>query len=234
MNNVAIIPARGGSKRIPRKNIKPFCGKPMLAYPIEAALEAESIQRVVVSTDDPVIAATAEKLGAEAPFIRPEALADDFTTTVPVVKHAIEQLSQRGDAVDNVCCLYPTAPCLQGHDLDEAYRLLVGRQVRGYVFAAARMPFPWQRAFTIDGSGYCRMLYPENYAVRSQDLEETYQDAGQFYWGHHDAFLQEKIFFSPDSVPYLLPIHRVRDIDTHEDWLHAELLYRTTVEEGVL
>ena len=224
--NVAIIPARGGSKRIPRKNLRPFCGRPIMAYSIAAARDAQIFDRIIVSTDDAEIAEFARGAGAEVPFVRPADLSNDHATTVPVIRHAIDQLQRDGVPIDNVCCIYATAPFVQQNDLRAAYDRLVGDRIAGYVFSATSMPFPIQRAFRIDPSGHVEMFAPENYAKRSQDLEPAYQDAGQFYWGAASTFLSEKIFFSTESVAYLLPRHRVQDIDTAEDWERAELLFR--------
>lgn len=224
--NVAIIPARGGSKRIPRKNLRPFCGRPIIAYSIAAARDAKVFDRIIVSTDDHEIAEFAKGSGAEVPFVRPADLSNDHATTVPVIGHAIEWLTRDGGPIDNVCCIYATAPFVQAQDLRAAHDRLVDDRVTGYVFSATSMPFPIQRAFRIDATGHVEMFAPENYAKRSQDLEPAYQDAGQFYWGAARTFLSGKIFFSTDSVAYLLPRYRVQDIDTPDDWERAELLFQ--------
>jgi pseudaminic acid cytidylyltransferase len=227
---VGIIPARGGSKRIPRKNIKPFCGKPIIGYSIEALLQSGVCDRVVVSTDDEEIAAVAKEFGAEVPFFRPKELSDDFTPTVPVVRHAINWLMEHDSAVTNVCCVYSTAPFVTAQDVRDAYSKLVTEQVSGYVFTATSFPFPIQRAFRIRPSGHCEMFHPEQYNTRSQDLEHGYQDAGQFYWGSAQAYLENKIFFSTDSKPFVIPRHRVQDIDTVQDWQRAEVMWRVLQE----
>lgn len=227
---LAVIPARGGSKRIPRKNIRPFCGKPIIAYALEAAIESGVFDRVVVSTDDEDIARVACDAGAEVPFVRPKELAGDHTPTVPVVRHAIEWVAQNWGQVGNVCCIYSTAPFVEAEDIRHAYERLMTEGVNGYVFTATSFPFPIQRAFRIKESGYCEMFHPENYNTRSQDLEEAYQDAGQFYWGAAETFLSGKFFFSNDSKPFVIPRHRVQDIDTLEDWDRAELMWRALRE----
>jgi pseudaminic acid cytidylyltransferase len=222
---IAIIPARGGSKRIPRKNIRPFCGKPMIANSIIAARNSGVFDRVVVSTDDPEIAKVAREFGAETPFTRPAHLADDHATTVPVIKHSVEWVSDNWGAVTHACCIYATAPFVQARDLRMAYEDLVRSDVKGYVFSATSFPFPIQRAFRVKEGGYVEMFHPEHYNTRSQDLEHAYQDAGQFYWGSAASYVEEKIFFSTDSKAYLLPRHMVQDIDTVEDWRRAELMF---------
>lgn len=225
---VAIFPARGGSKRIPRKNIRDFCGQPMLAWPIVAARQSGLFDHLVVSTDDPEIAEVAKAYGAEVPFMRPADLADDFTGTVPVIRHAIEQLQHQGLVMDAVCCIYPTAPFLQAADLTGAHDALVAQQA-DYVFSATRYPFPIQRALRLRPDGCVAMFWPENQQVRSQDLEPAFHDAGQFYWGQTGAWLSGQAIYDGRSVPYLLPRTRVQDIDTPEDWQVAEVLYRSGV-----
>lgn len=227
---LAVIPARGGSKRIPRKNIKFFCGQPIIGYSIQAALQSGVFDRVLVSTDDEDIARIAVDLGAEVPFFRPDQLSDDHTPTVPVVKHAIEWAINNWGTVSHVCSIYSTAPFVEANDIKSAYKKLVDEKVQGYVFTATNMPFPIQRTFRILEDGYCAMFHPENYNTRSQDLEEAYQDAGQFYWGSVSSYLSDKIIFSTDSKPYLLPRFRVQDIDTLDDWLRAEVMMRVLQE----
>lgn len=227
---IAVIPARGGSKRIPRKNIRLFCGKPIIVYSIEAALDADVFDQVVVSTDDAEIAEVACKAGADVPFLRPKELADDHTPTVPVIRHAIEWAMANRGKVSAVCCIYSTAPFVTAVHIREAYSKLIDEQVTGYVFTATSFPFPIQRAFRIKGDGCCEMFHPEHYNTRSQDLEDAYQDAGQFYWGLAESYLNDKMFFSTDSKPFLIPRHRVQDIDTLQDWTRAEILWRVLQE----
>ena len=223
--NIAIIPARGGSKRIPRKNIKEFHGKPMIAYSIEAALESNCFDKVIVSTDDSEIAEIAIKYGAEVPFIRPDNIADDYATTLDVIKHAIEFTEQQGWGVENVCCIYATAPFLIPEFIKKGLQELTKSTI-DYAFSATSFPFPIQRAIRLNAQERVEMLQPEHLNTRSQDLEEAYHDAGQFYWGTATAFLNGKPFFSPQSKAILLPRKRVQDIDTPEDWELAEALYK--------
>lgn len=223
--NVAIIPARGGSKRIPQKNIKPFCGKPMIAWSIETALASGCFDRVIVSTDDAQIAALAERWGAESPFLRPQELADDHTPTRPVINHAIGEVAQRYAMPQFVCCIYATAPFLQVEDLRRGLALLI-EQERDFAFSVGEFGYPIQRALKMTPEGGVEMLYPQYRTTRSQDLEQAYHDAGQFYWGRTQAFLANRPTFSPASAPVVLPAHRVQDIDTPEDWQRAELMFR--------
>lgn len=230
--NIAIIPARGGSKRIPRKNIRDFCGKPLIAYSIAAARKCALFDHVIVSTDDEQIRDIAQAFGAETPFVRPAELANDHATTVPVIKQAVEWVQANIGKVENVCCIYATAPFIQASDLRKAHDMLVQNRLSGYAFSACTFPFPIQRAFKVNPSGFVEMFEPKNYMTRSQDLEEAYQDAGQFYWGSAAAYLSEKIFFSTDSMAYVLPRHMVQDIDTQEDWKRAELMYQALKSNG--
>jgi pseudaminic acid cytidylyltransferase len=229
--NVAIIPARGGSKRIPRKNIKEFCGKPMIAWSIEAALNNASIDRVVVSTDDCEIAEISRAFGAEVPFIRPDSLADDFTGTVPVIKHAVESLIELGAEFSNVCCIYATAPFVNSGDLDEGLRKLINYDC-DYVFSVTSYAFPIQRAIKLSENHHVEMFFPENYDKRSQDLEEAWHDAGQFYWGNKMTWLSELPLFSSKSMSIILPRYRVQDIDTFEDWVRAEWLLKSLMAKS--
>src|SRR5271165_2089228 len=167
--NIAIIPARGGSKRIPRKNIRLFSGRPMIAYSISAARECGLFEHVIVSTEDPEIAAVAREHGAETPFVRPAELADDHATTVPVIKHGVEWVRQNLGPVERVCCIYATAPLIQVSALAAAHELLVRERVSGYVFSATAFPFPIQRAFKRRADGRVEMFEPANYYKRSQD-----------------------------------------------------------------
>ncbi|MDD1782455.1 pseudaminic acid cytidylyltransferase [Enterovibrio sp. ZSDZ35] len=221
---VAIIPARGGSKRIPRKNIKAFHGKPMIAYSIEAAIASGCFDKVIVSTDDTEIAAVAVANGAEVPFLRPAEISDDYATTMDVMAHAIRWCQSEGWDVETVCCLYATAPFVLPEDLQQGYALLQVSDVQ-FAFSATSFPFPIQRAIKLDDFGSVSMFSPENEQVRSQDLEEAYHDAGQFYWGKSSAFLTKLSIFSSHSKVVLLPRNRVQDIDTPEDWELAESLF---------
>lgn len=222
--NVAIIPARGGSKRIPRKNIKAFCGKPMIAWSIEAARKSGVFDRIIVSTDDDEIARVAHHYGAEVPFKRPEELSNDFATTIDVIHHAITEL-KKNYIFENVCCIYATAPFIQSEDLIEAFKKL-NREECDYVFSATSFPFPIQRAVKVNSNGFIEMFNPQHEKSRSQDLEPAFHDAGQFYWGKPSAFLERKGFFTSKSILQLLPRERVQDIDTQDDWDVAENLFK--------
>lgn len=229
---LAIIPARGGSKRIPRKNIKLFCGKPMIAWSIEAALQSACFDQVIVSTDDAEIAEVARQWGATVPFMRPAELSDDHTGTIPVIRHAIEWFNRQGQSVELACCLYATAPFVSAEDLRRGLDILQSKDC-DYAFSVTSYAFPIQRAIRLNAEGRVEMFSPEHFNTRSQDLEEAFHDAGQFYWGSTEAWLQGKLIFSPDSLPVLLPRHRVQDIDTPEDWTRAEWLFRAMqAQEG--
>ncbi|HDS1210615.1 pseudaminic acid cytidylyltransferase [Shewanella algae] len=222
--NICIIPARGGSKRIPRKNIKEFHGKPMIAYSIAAARESGCFDKVIVSTDDAEIAEVARLWGAETPFVRPDNIADDYATTIDVVQHAIEWCENQGWLFDKVCCIYATAPFVQPKDIKRGLNLLEESDIQ-YAFSATSFAFPIQRAFYLDANEHVNMFQPEHLNTRSQDLIEAYHDAGQFYWGNVSAFKAALAFFAPHSMPVLLPRKRVQDIDTAEDWDIAEAMY---------
>jgi pseudaminic acid cytidylyltransferase len=222
---LAIIPARGGSKRIPRKNIKLFSGKPMIAWPIEAAQDSNCFDRIIVSTDDAEIADVARAHGAEVPFIRPPELSDDHTGTIPVVAHAVRWMAQQVGPVELACCMYATAPFLQGKDLRQGLDVLQ-RSGAKYAFSVTSYAFPIQRAIRIRADERVEMLTPEHCNTRSQDLEEVFHDAAQFYWGLTSAWLNHLPIFGHDSVPIILRRERVQDIDTSEDWAMAELKFR--------
>ena len=222
---VAVIPARGGSQRIPHKNINIFLGKPIIAYSIETARQCGLFDLIIVSTDDKEVADVALDYGAEIPFLRPDQLADGFTGTNAVVKHAIEWMNDNGTLVDYACCIYATAPFLQGGYLREGFDLL-RQSDKMYAFSVTTFPFPIQRAIRIASNGGVVPMFPEDIMKRSQDLEEVYHDAGQFYWGKSEAFLNEIATFSPESIPVILPRYLVQDIDTPEDWKRAELMYQ--------
>ena len=222
---LALIPARGGSKRIPRKNIRPFRGRPMIAWSIDAARAAGCFDRIIVSTDDMEIAAVARAHGAEVPFLRPPHLSDDHATTQAVVMHVIQWCHQQGLAPQAVCCLYATAPFVQPEDLSAAERLLEEAPIGSFVFSATSFPYPIQRAVRIDHEGRSTMFQPENINTRSQDLEEAFHDAGQFYWARPEAWVSASNPLD-DGMPLIVPRWRVQDIDTTEDWSRAELLHQ--------
>jgi len=229
---LCIIPARGGSKRIPRKNIKDFLGKPMIAYSIEAALKSGCFDRVIVSTDDTEIALVAKTFGGEVPFMRPDELANDHAGTLPVIKHTIEWFEEHASKPTEVCCLYATAPFVQADSIKQAYKQLQATQA-DYCFSVTSYAFPIQRAIKITQEQRVEMFYPEHLNTRSQDLEEAYHDAGQFYWGKAGAFKQLKPLFSENGSPFLLPRNLVQDIDTQEDWMRAETMYQVLQQSGL-
>ena len=219
---IAIIPARGGSKRIPRKNVKPFHGKPMVAWPILAARETGLFDRIIVTTDDPEIADIAQEFGAICPFQRPDHLSDDHTGIQPVIKHAITTLSINPD--EDICVILPTSPLLLASDLQDAHKRL-NEQSAHFVVSTASFPYPAQRAMVRDGSGFLEFLCNQNTLTRSQDLPETFHDAGQFYWGKARHWVDTVKILASHSVGYTLPRSRVQDIDTPEDWAFAEILF---------
>lgn len=223
---IAVIPARGGSKRIPRKNIRPFCGRPMIAWSIRAALDSGCFDRVVVSTDDEEIAEVARANGAETPFMRPAVLSDDITPTIPVIAHAVAMIEAITAApVAHACCIYATAPFVAGADLQRGLAALVESEA-DFAFSITSYAFPIQRAFRITDAGRIAMFQPELFGARSQDLEEAWHDAGQFYWGSSAAWKSGRPIFGESSIPVRLPRHRVQDIDTPEDWERAEWMFR--------
>ena len=222
---LAVIPARGGSKRIPRKNIKLFCGKPMIAWSIEEALQSGCFDQIVVSTDDAEIAEVARQCGAQVPFMRQAELSDDHTGTTAVMAHAINWFATQGQAPVQVCCLYATAPFVSADDLRRGLTVLT-ETGSDYAFSVTSYAFPIQRAIRINETGRVEMFNSGHFNTRSQDLEEAYHDAGQFYWGHPDAWLQGRMIFSPAAAPVMLPRHRVQDIDTPEDWARAEWMFK--------
>ena len=230
---LCVIPARGRSKRIPRKNIKDFFGQPMIAYSIKAALKSECFDQVIVSTDDAEIAEVAKSFGASVPFVRPDELANDYAGTVSVVKHAIEWFDDQGQSPFEVCCLYATAPFVRAGAIKKAYEQMQSTQA-DYCFTATSFAFPIQRAIKVTSENRIEMFYPEYLETRSQDLEEPYHDAGQFYWGKVEAFIKQKPIFSKSATPYILPRHLVQDVDTPEDWKRAELMYQMLKKSGEL
>lgn len=223
---IAVIPARGGSKRVPRKNIREFHGKPMIAWSIAAALDSNVFDRVVVTTDDDEIADISQTWGAEVPFRRPAELADDLTMTIDVMRHAISKLGE--DNSDGFACIYPTAPLIRPSLLTRAASRLADVE-NGYVFAATKFSYPVQRSFEISELGQSRMREPENYFVRSQDLPTVYHDAGQFYFGSTQTWRKHENFFEP-GYPLLLSELEVQDIDEESDWRMADIKFRSLRE----
>ena len=232
---IAVIPARGGSKRIPRKNVKEFYGQPMIHWSLRAAQESGCFDRIVVSTDDDEIAAIARECGAEVPFMRPAELANDHCGTAPVIAHAIEVLcgsgagagAGAGAEITEACCIYATAPMIEPDDLQAGLAIL---QTTGadFAFSVTSYAFPIQRALRLDGDGRTSMFEAQHEQTRSQDLPEAYHDAGQFYWGTAEAWAAAgagtRSIMSGDSAAVVLPRHRVQDIDTPEDWVRAEAM----------
>ena len=228
---IALIPARGGSERILRKNIRKFCGRPIIAWPIELAKRSKIFDRIVVSTDDHEIAETALQEGAEVPFIRPSNLSDSGTGITPVVKHAILQIQQSDIVVSELCLIYATAPFLQIDALKKGLELLHAEDC-DYVISVTTFAFPIQRAVKRTANGRLAMFQPETYNSRSQDLESAYHDAAQFCWGTTDTWLEERPVYGPNTVPIVLPRHLVQDIDTEEDWQSAEWKFKAMRVSG--
>lgn len=222
MKSIAIITARGGSKRIPKKNIKEFCGKPIIVYSIEAAISANIFDEVMVSTDSEEIKAIAEKCGAAVPFLRSEAASNDFATTADVIEEVINSYKSIGRSFDSFACIYPTAPFVTGKKLAEAANLLNEADA---VLSVVRFSFPPQRAFVIR-NGNVVFQYPEFERIRSQDLEPIYHDCGQFYICKVDLFLEHHTLILPATKPYILPEEEVQDIDTMSDWEIAEAKFK--------
>ena len=225
---IAVIPARGGSKRVPRKNVRAFAGRPMIGYAIEAAQRSRLFEHVIVSTDDAEVAAVARELGAELPFTRPAALADDFTPTVPVIAHALRAVAELGWRVELACCIYPAVPLLQPQTLAEALALLQGSDAP-YAFPVLAYRAPIQRALARNADGRSAPLQPEYMQTRTQDLPPAYHDAGQFYWGRADAWLAGTPLHA-DACTLVCDEGSVVDIDTEADWALAEALYRVRRE----
>lgn len=226
---IAVIPARGGSKRIPGKNVRPFCGRPIIEYPIELALGCGLFDRVVVSTDNDDIAAVAAAAGAEVPFRRPPALSDDFALTADVLTHALRQVDPESRC-PLACCLYPATPFLRSEDLEAGYRQ-VSEADTDCAFAVTAYDAPIERAFVRSADGGVVMKWPEYRSTRTNDLPEHFHDAGQFYWVRSAAFLAANDFFSLRCGGVQMPRWRAHDIDTMDDWIRAELVYRALAAE---
>ncbi len=222
---IAIIPARGGSKRIPRKNVRLFAGRPMIAHAITTARAAGIFDRIAVSTDDDEIRQVALAHGAEVPFVRPRELANDHATTDAVLVHALRWFESHGGLPRYACCIYATAPLLLPEDLRNGLELLQ-RADAATALAVTTFSYPILRALRLDPGGRLRMLWPEHRLTRSQDLPAAYHDAGVFYWMNVARYLPEGHLFGDNAVPVILPEHRVQDIDTEDDWAYAEARYR--------
>tara|TARA_B100000795_G_scaffold4571_1_gene3239 strand:+ start:21170 stop:21871 length:702 start_codon:yes stop_codon:yes gene_type:complete len=223
--NICIIPARGGSKRIPRKNIKIFNGRPIIAYSIDAAIASGCFDKVIVSTDDNEIARVAKDFGAEVPFMRPAEISNDLAATNPVISHAVDWMESKGNLINHVCCLYATAPFIEPNSISNAYKKFKEMNA-DFCFSVTSFPFPIQRAIKITENDKVELFQPEHFLSRSQDLDETYHDAGQFYWGTKQAFNKDISILSETVIPYILPRHLVQDIDSPEDWIRAEIMHQ--------
>lgn len=228
MSSLAIITARGGSKRIPHKNIRDFCGKPILAYSIEAAKASGVFNEIMVSTDSEEIASIAKEYGAKVPFLRSEGASNDFATTADVIQEVLLQYRGEGIEYGAFCCLYPTAPFVTAEKLQKAAQMLAQPEVEA-VIPVVRFGFPPQRAF-VKRDGVLQYLHPENERARSQDLEPLYHDAGQFYFCRTKAFLEQKTLVTKATVPLILPEEEVQDIDNFSDWAMAEMKYRMMLQ----
>ena len=226
---IAVIPARGGSKRIPRKNIKDFCGKPMIAWSIEAAKTSGLFDHIIVSTDDAEIAEVAKQWGAEVPFMRPDELSNDYAGTTEVIAHATQWALDQGFDVDAVCCIYATAPFIQVEDLKRGWDALKSGDW-AYAFTVTDFASSIFRSFKQNSEGGLEMFFPEYFSTRSQDLPTALHDAGQFYWGRPSAWIGNKRIFDRHSVPVIIPRWRVQDIDTQDDWKRAELIFNQLKE----
>jgi pseudaminic acid cytidylyltransferase len=222
---IAVIPARGGSKRIPRKNIKDFCGKPMIAWSIKVARESNLFDRIIVSTDDEEIAIIARDSGAETPFKRPVYLADDLTATVPVVAHAVASCVKLGWGVEYACCVYPCAPFMQVDDLVNALEIVIERKT-DFVYPVAEYSHPIQRAMRKLPNDSMQFYSPQFELTRTQDLEKSYHDAGQFYWGTAAAWMEQKKMHT-DGIGMPIPNWRVVDIDSEDDWKRATIIFES-------
>lgn len=224
MSVVAIIPARGGSKRIPGKNIKEFAGLPIIAYSIRASQQAGVFDRIIVSTDSDDIARVATQHGAEAPFRRPAELADDHTGTDAVILHTLGWLAEHGSPARYACCIYATAPFVRHADIRRGLELLREKQATS-TLSVATYPYPILRSLKLNDRGRIEMVWPENFAARSQDLPEVFHDAAQFYWCDVAKYTRERCMYSEDALPVFVPRHLVQDIDTPEDWETAERMF---------
>lgn len=224
MKSLCIIPARGGSKRIPRKNIKPFMGKPIIAYSIEAALNSGVFDEVMVSTDDEEIAGVARQFGAAVPFLRSAETSNDYATTVDVLLEVVNKYKEQGKVFDTICCLYSTAPFVTSDRLEEASSKI--SETIDACFTIVQYSYPIQRSLRINENDYVEMKFPEHLKSRTQDLDKVYHDAGQFYFVKTDALIQEKTVWCKRTAPLILSEIEVQDLDTLTDWQLAEMKYQ--------
>jgi pseudaminic acid cytidylyltransferase len=223
--NVAVIPARGGSKRIPRKNIKEFCGKPMIAWPIEVAKKSGLFEHILVSTDDEEISKVSKSCGAEVSFMRPADLSDDYTGTTEVIAHSVSWMQDKGWTLDAICCIYPTSVFLQIEHLKQGWDAIASRKWK-FAFSVTDYEYPIFRSFKMLDHGGVEMFFPEHFETRSQDLPKALHDAAQFYWGTPKAWLNQLKVFDCHSFPVIIPHWQVQDIDTDNDWKRAELIFK--------
>ena len=229
---VAIIPARGGSKRIPKKNIKNFLGKPIIAYSIDVAFKSKIFDKVIVSTEDKEIKDISIIYGAEVPFIRPKEIADDFTGTHEVIGHAVKWLEDNGDKIDYCCCIYPTAPLIQKEDLLNGFDMIKSNKWDS-VLAATNFSYPIFRSFENLPDGGLNMIFPEHFKSRSQDLPEVYHDVGLFYWAKPETWKKKPKKYGKKNSIVKIPNYRIQDIDTLDDWKRAEIIYQTLKEKSI-
>tara|TARA_B110000003_G_C16604506_1_gene516968 strand:+ start:787 stop:1464 length:678 start_codon:yes stop_codon:yes gene_type:complete len=220
--NIAIIPARGGSKRIKGKNIKFFLGKPIISYAIKCAKESKIFDKIIVSSDNKEIIKVANKFGAETPFVRPKNISKDTTSTIKVIKHAIKWLQKNGDKPKFICCIYATTPLMKPEDLKNSFKNI---KKKSFVISAAKYSYPIQRSFYLKNNKIKLYNYSKR-SISSQKLEATFHDAGQFYWGKVNAWLNNKSLLNNDAYAFKLPQLRVQDIDDLEDWKIAEKLFK--------
>ena len=221
--NVAVIPARGGSKRIPKKNIKLFNKKPMIAYPIEVAIKSKLFDLVIVSSDDQEIISISNKYGADTPFIRPKEISDDFTPTVPVIRHALNYLNKKYLNIKNICAIYPCNPFLKVEDLICSFEIFNKNRSK-YCFPVAEFESSIHRALIFQEDNFVVPINSKNQLIRTQDLQQVYFDVGMFYWGNNECWNKNE-FIHTDSSAYIIPNWRTVDIDTKEDWKRAEIMY---------
>ena len=229
IKNIAIIPARSGSKRIPKKNIKNFLGKPIIAYAINAAIKSKLFEKVIVSTDDKQIAKIAIQYGAQVPFFRPKEIADDYTGTHEVIGHAVKFLEKNNEKFDYACCIYPTAALIKKTDLIQGYKKIKNRKWE-IVFGATNFSYSIFRSFKKLSNGGLKMIFPDKYNSRSQDFPKVYHDAGLFYWAKPKIWKKKPRKFNKKNSIVEIPFYRVQDIDTFEDWKKAEVLYRLFIK----
>lgn len=222
-NVLAVIPARGGSKRIPKKNIKSFLGKPIIYYSIDAALKSNLFDEVMVSTDDEEVIEVSKKLGASVPFLRSPETASSNSPVKDVITEVLKQYTEKGKQFDYICCILPAAPLITVKNLTTTFELLKGKNIDAVV-PVVRYGYPIQRAFKIE-KGLLQMISPANMYVNSQDLSSSYHDAGQFYWLKVESFLKQEKIFMVNCLPFEIPESEVQDIDEVDDWKLAELKY---------